>query len=193
MVTSRRSVSDGTPEQRRSAEPLLCKNEKTTGYHVRTGWLYQRLRPQELSKMKILKSIYYHPWFPRLFFIKSDGGPESGVRAYLLVEWKLFFSIGLLHFRNGSRKNFHSHAFNAISWFIWGSVTEEHLKGDSKEFRASLIPKITKRDCFHRVISHGDTWCVTIRGPWTPTWWEYRPDTNVFVELTHGRKEAKAP
>lgn len=139
--------------------------------------------------MITLKSIYHHVWFPRFFFKKHDGGPESGVRAYLLVEWKPFFSIGLLHFRNGSRKNYHSHAFNAISWFISGSVTEEHLKGDSKEFRASPIPKITKRDCFHRVISHGDTWCVTLRGPWANTWQEYRPDTNTFVELTHGRKE----
>ena len=44
MVISRQSVLAGTPEQRRSEEPLLCKNEKMIGYHARTGWLYQKLR-----------------------------------------------------------------------------------------------------------------------------------------------------
>lgn len=139
----------------------------------------------------MLKSIYYHPWFPRFFFKKYDGGQDSGVTGYFLIEWKVLFSVGLLHFKDGSRESFHNHAFNALSWFIWGCVTEEHSDGTAREFAPSLLPKFTPRSCFHRVVSHGDTWCLTLRGPWASTWQEYRSKTNELVTLTHGRKEVE--
>lgn len=141
--------------------------------------------------MKILQSIYYHPWCPRFFFKKYDGGKESGVTGYFLLEHKKSFSIGLLHFRNGSRENYHSHSFNAISWFLSGSVTEEYLSGETKSFAPSFWPKFTPRIRFHRVVSHGDTWCLTLRGPWRDTWMEFRPSTGEMILLTHGRKELK--
>ena len=136
----------------------------------------------------MLKSIYYHPWFPRLFFIKYDGGLDSGVTGYFLIEWKRVFSVGLLHFKNGTRPAYHSHAFNAISWFLSGTVTEEKLNGESKDFRPSIKPKFTPKSNCHRVISYGDTYALTFRGPWDDTWQEYRPN-KVVVTLTHGRKE----
>lgn len=139
----------------------------------------------------MLKSIYYHPWFPRFFFKKYDGGQDSGVTGYFLIEWKVLFSVGLLHLKDGSRESFHDHAFNALSWFIWGCVTEEHRDGTAREFAPSLLPKFTPRSCFHRVVSHGDTWCLTLRGPWASTWQEYRSKTNELVTLTHGRKEVE--
>lgn len=143
--------------------------------------------------MKLMKLIelYHHPWCPRFFFKKFDGGKGSGVTGRFLVEFKPLFSIGLLHFKNGSRPSYHNHAFNALSWFIWGHVTEEHRDGTAKEFAPSLLPKFTPRSCFHRVVSHGDTWCLTLRGPWASTWQEYRPKTNELVTLTHGRKEVE--
>ncbi len=132
-------------------------------------------------------NLFIHKWMPRFFYKKFDGGKESGVTGYFLLEHKKSFSVGLLHFKNGSREAYHSHAFNALSWFISGRVTEEHLDGTTKEFAPSIIPKITPRSCFHRVVSHGNTWCLTLRGPWQDTWKEYRPKTSEFVELTHGR------
>lgn len=135
--------------------------------------------------------MLFHKWLPRIFYKKFDGGKDSGVTGYFLIEWKVLFSIGLLHFKDGSRESYHSHAFNAISWFIKGSVTEEHLNGTTKEFKASFTPKITKRDCLHRVVAHGSVWCFTLRGPWLDTWIEYRPGKKEFVELTHGRREVE--
>jgi hypothetical protein len=44
----------------------------------------------------------------------KDGGPESPVTAYVLVEIKSLFSVMLLHF-SGTREAFHSHAFNALT------------------------------------------------------------------------------
>ena len=40
-------------------------------------------------------------WIPKLFFKRADGGADSGVTAYMLIEWKALFSIGLLHFKRG--------------------------------------------------------------------------------------------
>jgi hypothetical protein len=134
-------------------------------------------------------SFYYHKWCPRFFFKKYDGGKESGVTGYFLIEFKPLFSIGLLHFKEGSREAYHTHAFKALSWFIWGSVTEHNLGGPEKNFKPSLIPKITPRSCFHKIFAHSNTWCFTIRGPWVDIWREYNPKLNKTTLLTHGRKE----
>jgi hypothetical protein len=135
---------------------------------------------------KDMQSFYYSKWFPRLFFKKFDGGPESGVTGYMLLEWKILCSIGLLHFKEGSREAFHNHAFNAITWWLFGKVTEEQTSGALKDYGPSLVPKITKRACFHKVIAHRDTWAITFRGPWADTWKELRKQKE--VTLTHGRK-----
>jgi len=142
--------------------------------------------------LKWFKKIYLHPWCPRFFFKKCDGGPTSGVTGYMLIEFKPLFSIGLLHFKNGSRESYHSHAFWACTWWLRGFIIEQHYPlRNIKYFWPSLVPKITKRDCFHKVTSKGDSWALTFRGPWSATWQEARPSENgpVIVTLTHGRKE----
>lgn len=134
-----------------------------------------------------MKKIYHSKWFPRLFYKKYDGGKDSGVVGYMLIEWKPVFSIGLLHFKKGSREAFHRHAFNALTWWLKGSVTEvHHPSGKRKEFKRGLKPKYTNRECYHKVVSHSDTWALTFRGPWQDTWKEFRPSGE--VTLTHGRK-----
>ena len=130
-------------------------------------------------------------WIPRLFYKKADGGKESGVTGYMLIEWKPVFSIGLLHFRKGSREASHSHAFNGITWWLRGHVSEIiHPSKMVQDFWPSLKPKITKRGCFHKVYAHKDTWALTFRGPWEDTWQEYRPQSG-YVTLTHGRREVE--
>jgi len=132
-------------------------------------------------------NIFLHKWLPRFFYKKFDGGKESGVTGYFLIEWKKVFSIGFLHFKEGSREASHNHAFNAITWFIKGNVTEQHLDGATKEFSASFKPKFTSRSCFHKVFAHKSTWALTFRGPWVDVWNEFRPKENRMVSLTHGR------
>lgn len=41
----------------------------------------------------------------------------------------------------------------------------------------------------HKVISLGDTWVLSFRGPWVDLWHEYLPKLNKRITLTHGRKE----
>lgn len=134
-----------------------------------------------------MKKIYNSKWFPRLFYVKPDGGKDSGVTAYFLIEWKKFFSIGILKFNEGSREAYHNHAFNALTWWMKGSVTEIKLEGEQKNYTPSFIPKYTKRDNFHKVVAYEKTFALTFRGPWSDSWKEYKNDR--YITLTHGRKE----
>lgn len=129
----------------------------------------------------------------RFFHVGKDGGSKSTVTGYWLVELKNLFSIALLRFDNGSRSEYHSHAFNCLSWVLKGRLREQYLFESSvseineKTYRPSLWPIITLRSTFHKVVSDGTTWVLTIRGPWAKTWDEYSPNTREFTTLQHGR------
>lgn len=124
----------------------------------------------------------------KLFSWGNDGGKDSRVRGFWIIEIKSLFSIVVLKFREGSREAFHSHAFNAFTWFLKGKVVEHHVDGRSITWGPSLSPKYTPRSCFHKVFALVDTYALSIRGPWKNTWQEYRPKTKEFITLTHGRK-----
>lgn len=123
----------------------------------------------------------------KLFHSSKDGGPKSPVTGYWLIELKKLFSIALLKFENGSRDEFHSHAFHCLSWVLKGRLEEEPLVGEPRTYEPSLLPVLTKRSTFHRVVSRGTTWVFTIRGPWAKQWKEFDPKTNKFSTLGHGR------
>lgn len=139
------------------------------------------------------RKIYTNKWFPRICYKKYDGGKESGVIGFCLIEWKVLFSIVLLRFSDGTRENYHSHAFNAITWFLKGKVVEETYldfthRRPEQTFIPSFKPKVTKRDKIHRVNSIGTTWAISFRGPWTDTWFEVDKD-GYKITLTHGRNK----
>lgn len=140
----------------------------------------------------------------RLFQKAPDGGKNSGVTGYFLIEIKSLFSIVILHFRDahehakekGPREAYHSHAFNAWTLWLWGRVVEQRHKGTStaaKADEAELFQagqlKYTPRDNIHRIQAIGDAWAISIRGPWIDTWKEFNPRTQNTITLTHGRKE----
>lgn len=121
------------------------------------------------------------------FFSKAkDGGPDSPVDAFFLFEIKPIGSIAILRFNQGAREAFHTHAFNALTWFICGDMVEETIDGSFKPYRRSLLPKFTPRVNNHRVRVYKTSWCLTIRGPWRNTWTEDTEKETLI--LTHGRK-----
>lgn len=127
----------------------------------------------------------------KLFKWAPDGGPNSPVRAFFLIEWKKGFSIALLRFNVGGREAYHSHAFNAYTWFLTGDMVEDRMYGPITPYKRRLLPKRTPRDCVHRVRVRKTGWCLTVRGPWTDTWDEYNrtPDGGVIrTTLAWGRK-----
>ena len=129
-------------------------------------------------------------------FLKKmkDGGAESTVTGYWLVEIKDWFSIVLLKFEGKSREAYHTHAFNCWNWLIRGALKESRICGDSRYYQdnnSSRFFKITKDD-FHKVDSISPvSWILSFRGPWDDTWKEYLPQEDRFRILTHGRHEIK--
>src|SRR5262245_46422140 len=113
----------------------------------------------------------------RLFYHGKDGGPESHVWGFWLIEWKRVFSIVLLRFEDGSRDAYHTHALNAVSWLLSGRLVE-HVFGASLEdfgictYTPSWRPIVTRRNTNHKVVSVGQSWVLSFRGPWAPTWKE---------------------
>lgn len=115
-----------------------------------------------------------------------DGGPKSPVWGFWFIEIKWLFSIVLLRFEGTSREAFHSHAFNALTWWLTGEVEEQFRDGTARRWRPSFWPKLTRRSCFHKVEPLRRTWALSIRGPWSKTWLEDRGGE--IVVLGHGRK-----
>lgn len=123
----------------------------------------------------------------KLFHKSYDGGEDSGVTGYWLIEWKNGFSVCLLNFSEGSREAFHSHAFNAYTWWLKGEV-EEHFQ-DGKPpivWKTSFKPKYTPKHNFHKIIGVKKSWAFCLRGKWDNTWKEEKHGE--VYELTHGRK-----
>jgi len=116
----------------------------------------------------------------------KDGGPQSTVTAYFLCEFKSIFSIALLRFDKGSRENYHSHAFNALSILISGRLTEFFAEGGAQKYKRLRI-KSTPSNLTHKVYAYQRSWVITLRGPWAESWTEVEPDGTVIL-LGHGRK-----
>jgi len=126
----------------------------------------------------------------KLFQRGKDGGPESHVYGYWLIELKGLFSIVLLRFEDGTRSAYHNHAFNSISWLLSSEgLLERTRDGNNQLYYPSLRPIITRRSTFHQVKSFGRSWVLSFRGPWSKTWKEYLPAENREITLTDGRKE----
>ena len=118
-----------------------------------------------------------------------DGGPKSPVWGFWFIEIKWLFSIVLLRFDGDSREAFHSHAFNALTWWLRGEVIEMFPDGRNTTcWRPSIWPKLTRRSCFHKVQPTRRTWALSFRGPWSKQWKEFDPTTRQLTTLAHGRR-----
>lgn len=128
----------------------------------------------------------------KFFHIAKDGGQESTVWGFWLIEWKRLFSVALLCFENGSREAYHEHAFNSVSWVLKGKLEESVLispgVGYIDDYYPSFWPVFTPRNRMHKVSSVGRTWVLTFRGPWAAAWREWLPKEMRFVTLTNGRQ-----
>lgn len=127
----------------------------------------------------------------KLLAYGKDGGKESPVSGYWLIEAKRLLSVVLLHFGNGTRDAYHDHAFSSISWLLSGELVERHLDGHVDTYRPSLKPIITRTNTFHQVESVGPSWVFSVRGPWQEQWHEFRLRSQKTVTLTSGRREVQ--
>lgn len=121
-----------------------------------------------------------------LFFKAKDGGKESTVTGYWLIESKSLFSVVLLKFEGESRDAFHTHAFNAFSWILKGGMTEYFMDGKVRQLVPSWKPFVTSKEDFHKVSSIGTSWALTFRGPWDKQWKEHTSKDGTY-SLKSGR------
>lgn len=133
----------------------------------------------------------------KLFNYGKDGGPDSKVWGFWLIEWKKVFSIALLKFVGDSREVYHTHAFHSVSWLLWGRLKETRPLWNQYNltinYKAGLKPIFTSRFNLHKVSSTGTSWALTFRGPWSDQWMEVDPVTKQMLFLTHGRKPVETP
>ena len=125
----------------------------------------------------------------KLFFKAKDGGKDSTVTGYWLIESKSLFSIVILRFDGFSRDAFHTHAFNSVSWLICGEL-QEKFKSNYRRlnlYLPSFMPIITKKDDFHKVNSLGTSWVISFRGRWGKTWKEHTVKDDTYT-LQNGRE-----
>lgn len=128
----------------------------------------------------------------KIFKKMKDGGDESSVTGYWLIECKSLFSIVLLRFDGASREAYHTHAFHCVSWVVRGALREEMRDGRVYDLYPSLMPFLTTRKDFHKVSSVTDrTWVLSIRGPWAKRWMEHLPLENRDRILRSGREEVE--
>jgi len=124
----------------------------------------------------------------KLFSWGKDGGPDSKVWGFWLIELKSLFSIALLRFDGPSREAYHTHAFNSISWLLKGNLSEVKINNKVTTYLPSWKPIHTPASRFHQVDSLGVSWVLTFRGPWGTEWKEYLPAEGIFQILTDHRK-----
>lgn len=124
----------------------------------------------------------------RLFYAGKDGGKDSTCWGFWLIELKSLFSIVGLKFVGNSREAYHTHAFTSVSWLISGQLIEEFTDGTRIIHKPSLLPIVTRKYPFHKVSSKGNSYVLSIRGPWENTWFEQTEHDGRY-RLTHGRKK----
>lgn len=130
----------------------------------------------------------------KYLFKSKDGGSESNVTGYWLIESKSLFSVVLLRFDEGSREAYHNHAFTSISWVLSGMLHERVFVDTNsidkpRMLHPSIKPVLTYKNTMHKVFGMAKySWVISFRGPWNSTWKEYFASSNKFETLTHGRK-----
>ena len=116
--------------------------------------------------------------FSLLKYNKFEFG-EQIVSQFVVFECKWLFSIIIFYFHKseGSQDRFHTHAFNAISFKLFGKY-EEHIldSEESGEFHTEARVQFFKyfpRNSYHRIAKSDGCATILISGPWHTEWKEY--------------------
>lgn len=118
-------------------------------------------------------------WFSllRLNFFNFGGRP---IHQFVIFECKYIGSLVFFWFHKSDlvQDRFHTHAFNAVSFKLFGSYEEHVLESEDSakvriEERTSVI-KYFPRDSYH-AIGKSKNGCLTllVSGPWKRTWKEW--------------------
>jgi len=115
------------------------------------------------------------------------------VSQFIIFECKYLFSIILFYFHKSDKEQdrYHTHAFNAHSFKIFGKYTEYVLYDEktleNKSYIRESVYKYFPKDCYHKI--GNSTGCLTIlfSGKWDKTWKECN-DKGEIKTLNWNRK-----
>ena len=105
---------------------------------------------------------------------------DQHVNQYVIFECKYLFSIIIFYFEksNGSQDRYHTHAFNALSFKLFGEYTEYELIDEHSEAftikRRTQIFKYFPRNSYHKIGNSNGCITVLLSGPWNKTWKEFK-------------------
>lgn len=119
---------------------------------------------------------------------------DQPVSQFVVFEWKYLFSIIFFYFHKstGAQDRFHTHAFNAISFKLFGRYDEHVLEtiNDGQyyyiESRTQFI-KYFPRERFHRIGNSNGCMTLLLSGPWKKEWKEYKD--GIITDYSWGRKK----
>mgnify|MGYP007024653432 CR=1 FL=1 len=109
---------------------------------------------------------------------------DQPVSQFVVFEWKYLFSIIFFYFHKstGAQDRFHTHAFNAISFKLFGEY--DYSVG---VIRRTQFIKYFPREHFHRIANSNGCMTLLLSGPWNKEWKEYRDGT--ITGYSWGRKK----
>lgn len=117
---------------------------------------------------------------------------EQKITQFVIFEYKYLFSIIFFYFHksNGSQDRFHTHAFNAISFKIFGEYNEYILTDEENDIhhieRRKNIVKYFPRNSYHKIGESNGCLTLLFSGPWKKEWKERI--NNKTITYNWGRK-----
>lgn len=108
------------------------------------------------------------------------------VSQFVIFEFKFSVILFYFHKSDGEQDRYHTHAFNAISFKIFGTYDEK--KGKYHIENRKDIIKYFPRNRYHKIGK--STGCLTLlfSGPWNKEWKEYCETTKKITYYIFGRK-----
>lgn len=135
----------------------------------------------------------------QLFKKKTIIFGELSATQFILFEHKKLFSIIFFYFKgDGWQDRFHTHAFNAVSFKIFGQYMERtlvrwwpndwtgYIHCETREKPRTEFIRYFPRDCYHKIGPSNGCMTMLISGPWKPTWKEWKDGKETV--LSWGRK-----
>lgn len=104
---------------------------------------------------------------------------QQEVSQFVIFECKWLFSIIIFYFHkcDESQDRFHTHAFNALSFKLFGEydehILDNELTGDYHIERRKSIIKYFPRDSYHRIANIDGCCTLLLSGRWKKYWKEY--------------------
>lgn len=121
---------------------------------------------------------------------------DQHVSQFVVFEWKYLFSIIFFYFHksDGVQDRFHTHAFNAISFKLFGQYTEYILlserPNDYFTQRRTQFFKYFPKNSYHKIGNSNGCMTLLLSGRWEKEWKEY-VDGGQVIHYTWGRDKNK--